>query len=505
MIAILVPGCGTAPDVQSDDAPTAPAAGPKAPEVKGTPDKSELTDTFGVFVAPSGKANADGSLAHPFDSVSAGIALAQKVGKRVYVCAGTYREQLTIVDSISVIGSLDCGATSFWKKGHARSRIEAPASPAIRAKDITSPTRLEGLDVVAPNATGRGGSSIGLLADHAGALVIANTKITAGDATDGVDGSDAPQLLQTEQVDGERALPEGACGSSNSCVWFNFPGVASPHWVAKPVKGGASACRGRGGEVIKGEDGGEGGATLYMSKLWYFRGVLYRFWSGDTPAGGVRTGTAGTAGSDGVPPVTFGRLDADGYHGDDGKAGTDGAPGHGGSGGTGSAPKKSAIDVGDNEPWAGNSGAGGGAGGCPGLAGTGGTGGGASIAVALVESPLTLDSTELTTGRGGNAGRGVFGSDPTAGGQAGANGTGVANGDGHAGGSGGRSGISTNGSAGPSVAVMHAGPAPAMKNGATQLGRGGNGVEARSHSDALGNEKTIPATPPGVAQDVLAL
>jgi hypothetical protein len=125
--------------------------------------------------------------------------------------------------------------------------------------------------------------------------------------------------------------------------------------------------------------------------------------------------------------------------------------------------------------------------------------------VALIDSPIVIENTELATGRGGNAGRGTFGSDPTPGGKPGANPSGVAEANGRAGGNGGASGISTNGGAGPSAGVMHAGAAPTVKGGAIHVGKGGKGLDARSTHDVLGNAKTIPASPQGVAQDILAL
>jgi hypothetical protein len=115
-----------------------------------------------------------------------------------------------------------------------------------------------------------------------------------------------------------------------------------------------------------------------------------------------------------------------------------------------------------------------------------------------------IEDTELSTGRGGNAGRGTFGSSPTRGGLPGAPFGGGSTGE-KAGEDGGKAGVSTNGAAGLSCGVLHIGTAPKMKGGGFHLGRGGNGVDARSQRDALGNEKTIPATPSSVAQQVLAL
>ena len=70
------------------------ASPPKAPIVTGTPDASEFNENFGVFVAPSGIAGAAGTRKQPLASIQAGIDLGKSLGKRVYVCGGTFRESL---------------------------------------------------------------------------------------------------------------------------------------------------------------------------------------------------------------------------------------------------------------------------------------------------------------------------------------------------------------------------------------------------------------------------
>lgn len=187
----------------NDAAPSVPppADTTKAPPVGGPAASNELTEAFGVFVATSGSDTGDGTRASPLARIQPAIDLAKKLGKRVYVCSGAYQEALVLADSVSIIGGLSC-VTSNWKTGAAPTRVESPTSPAILAKDIASPTRIEGLDVSAPNATEPSGSSIGLLADHAGALVIASSKITAGDATKGDDGTEGLALTNAATANG---------------------------------------------------------------------------------------------------------------------------------------------------------------------------------------------------------------------------------------------------------------------------------------------------------------
>jgi hypothetical protein len=518
----------------TDQPPVPPnGSGPKAPAVVGTPDNDELTDAFGIFVAPSGDPGNDGSLARPIDTIAGGIKAAKQVGKRVYICAGTYHEQIEVEDSISVIGGLDCGLPTHWKTSALHSRIEAPKSPALVAKNIGSPTRIEGFDLVAPNASASGQSSIGILADHSTGLRIANSTVTAGDAGHGVDGTEAQQLVQTGSINGADAIGEAKCVDGSTCSYFDrgVGHAARVWWGWEPIgssPGGTSLCTGAAGK--NGTDGGAGGGRLYQHGMR--KGALHRLPDGtpiqletddwlnyinptavwlpgpvEPPApyapvpGGGGSGAAGTNGANGAVAGELGALTSDGYAPGNGGGGADGAPGNGGNGGNGTRPNTTVKSTPKNEVWRGNSGAGGGAGGCPGLAGGPGTGGGASLAVAAIESPIFLENVGLVTGQGGNAGRGTFGSDPTPGGRAGANGTGSADGNAAPGGSGGTSGISPNGASGPSIAVLHVGPLPRVNGGSIKLGAGGSGVDERTN----GSGKTIPKTLPGVSKEVVAL
>ena len=492
----------------ADDSAAVPPRGgdeaPKAPIVTGTPDKRELTEEFGVFVAPSGRAENPGTTAFPLNTIQAGIELGKRVGKRVYVCTGTYPEALVLADSISIIGGLECTGGG-WRFGAPRTRIEAPSSPAIRAKNIASTTRLEGLDVSSPNATAASGSSIGVFADHAAGLVIAGSRITAGDGANGVDGREGTQLTQSGSADGESTVGEAECINNVTCT---KQAVAALYPWLKPRGGlgGTGTCAG-----APGHDGGAGGyggsGGLFApvqsgpTYVWHY----YAEAQGMAPEYGLnQVGRAGAAGANGTP--SDGSLSADGYAATHGVAGTDGAPGAGGYGGRGSNPIKDPGQVRFDAVWRGAGGPGGGAGGCPGLAGTAGTGGGASIAVALVDSPVVLDGTQLAAGRAGSGGRGSFGSDPTAGGRAGENRTSATVNAAGPGGNGGVAGISTNGGNGPSVGVLHSGAAPIVKSGSKITpGPTASSIDARTHQDTLGTAKTIPASPAGISKDILAL
>jgi len=492
----------------------ADGGGPKAPPVQGPTAPDELVESLGVFVAPSGNDTGDGTRKQPLAHIQAGIDLGKKLGKRVYVCTGTYSEALVLADSISVIGGLGCANPAAWTTGQPKSRLEAPASPAIVAKGMTTDTRLEGFDVVAPDATEPSASSIGLLAVNSPKLVIAATKIAAGNAANGADGADGVQLVQAGAPAGAATGWEDCSSGPETCksaltgAWIRPSGGA----------GGTSVCSGAPGH--DGERGGQGGSGGLQEVVLIgggplggpSRNGLQTLFANDAAyghtAGEARTGAPGADGTDGANGAAVGTLTESGYAPADGIPGGHGLAGKGGAGGAGLRAGVNAPDEALGTRFRGDSGAGGGAGGCPGLAGTAGTGGGASLAAVLLESPVVLDGVELTAKHGGDAGRGTFGSDPTQGGAAGYKAVEISRPSlsGRPGGNGGAAGVSGNGSAGPSIALVTKGAAPTIKGATTTTaGEPGAGVEARSRTGALGHVKTIPATPAGIAKATHAL
>jgi hypothetical protein len=120
-----------------------------------------VDDSVGVFVSSSlGTDKGDGTRARPLRSLQAGIDLAKATKRRVYACAETYAEAITLSEGVSVFGCFDCGGG--WKIGEKRAVVRAPASPAAKAQDIAKPTRIEALEILAPDVMK--GSSIGMVA-----------------------------------------------------------------------------------------------------------------------------------------------------------------------------------------------------------------------------------------------------------------------------------------------------------------------------------------------------
>jgi hypothetical protein len=477
---------GTGPGVslpEKKDPSKQEGEGATAPPVPlpGTPTEDLITEQYGVFVSPSGKPDADGSRSKPFSTITKGIEQGKKTSKHVYVCEGTFSESIAIERGISIIGGFDCSAP-VWKKTTKTTRINAPSSPAMKATNIDIATRIESLEVYAPNGTPAATTSIGLHAKSAPALVIASSKIAAGRAAAGADGSEGVQLTLGPAANGQAGL------TSRYVVNGNYA-------VQEGGAGGVGQCLGAPGH--DGENGGAGGAggsfeCPNSSSVYYQTeafGLVIVFKPGP---GQYRSGGAGAAGANGLS-ANAGALTADGFNPGNGVAGSNGQPGSGGAGSTGDE----GLYVACAAPWVSSSAAGGGAGGCPGLAGSAGAGGGASIGILAASSiGLTIDASEISADDGGAGGVGSFGSSATVGGQSGAGRPS------YPGGNGGASGVSGSGAGGPSYAIAHTnGEVKLTGNARLKHGRGGASVAARTALQ-LGVTKTIAASAAGDAKDV---
>lgn len=470
-------------DAGSDEGVDAQVVAPPG-DVTAPPDEDELTEVYGIFVSLAGTSDGEGTREKPISSIASALTKAKEQGKRVYVCQGTYKENIVLLDAVSISGGYECAA-EWTATNDGRSRIEAPTSPAVRAKDIVHPTNFIGFDVVAPDGDIANSSSIGLIVENSKQLRISRSSITAGKGLAGASGTES-------SPPGPGAATSGGQGLGSSIFYDSAPPSR------EGGQGGKSACGGK--------EGGDGGSGGVMKCSLHIRadGVQSYYMAYTTAAGTpeLRGGAAGASGKDGTSAQGLGTLSSDGYVPADGTMGSHGSPGDGGSGG---APDDDVACTASHQDMyvAKASGPGGGAGGCGGVAGTPGKGGGASIAaLVLSSSDLIFEDTKLLAGKGGDGGKGTLGSAPTAGGAPGKVPTGA--GAAQPGQRGGRPGVSGSGAGGPSFGLAHHGGQPKL-SGTTvvKAGEGGAGVPTQSTSF---QELTWTLQPsvPGLAADVFA-
>ncbi len=509
VLSVVAFGCGVfgAGESAPDPAPAGtPQENAQPPAVDGSP-------IPGVYVSTSqGSDEGAGTPARPLKSLKKAFALANEQHLRVIACAEVYAESLTLIDGVSAYGYFECAATP-WKKGDRRAIVKAPASPAVLAKGLTLPTRLEGFTVIAPDldgvpATETTGSSIALEVRDSQQLVVTGSLLHGGKASPGVDGVPGPANVITG-ADAPPARDQTTTTCNPMVVQCN----------ARTVPGGPGAvttCA----IGAAGGPGGQGGDGRFLidcapnTVAAEFRGRPLSA-SLATAAGGLKPGsvglpgTAGASGADGTDGVNgTWSLSAKGFVIGNGTAGGSGEPGQGGGGGAGTEVWFVGAFPGCNSPPIPFSetatGGGGGSGGCAGQPGTAATGGGASIGAWVVASTVSIEGTRIESSAGGRAGLGNVGGKGTSGNKPGAasilaSGK-LISGNGGPGGAGGNGGASGHGAAGPSIALVFAGTRPVLTGPELVAGAGGEGQPALSGLTPFGLIKSLPAAPPGASE-----
>jgi Protein of unknown function (DUF1565) len=449
-----------------------------------------LDSAYGVFVAPAAGSDAgdaetsgaesadpDGTSDKPYPSI--GQALANLGGKsRIYVCNGSYEEQVSITAPVSLYGGLSCAGGSAgraWSYVGQSAQVTAPPSgyalfvTGVQQGSVT----IEDVSFAASDATAPGASSIAALVVSS-TLRLARVTLSAGKGADGVAGADglaAPNYTGAAPVGGSQ-VSAGPPGSGTLTI-AGGAGAINQCAVSGMSAGGDGGlgCGGDGGSSGLGSPGtAMPPAPVTMAgRDGLPRGTILVD-AGDAAILIDDPGADGVAGAGGIAAAAedYGTLSASGWVPSPGGDGSPGDPGQGGAGATDPLYGEcgtSSQSVG---------GGGGGAGGCGGAGGKGGGGGGGSIALASVASNVTLTACALNASDGGTGGAGGAGQDGQAGGQGGdtsfpsAHQAGAAGGNG-AGGSGG-----AGGTGGISVGVLASGSTIASDGSTTETARLGS-------------------------------
>lgn len=420
-----------------------------------------------IFVSPVGDDANAGTRSAPKETLRAALDTAAAQGKDVYATQGNnYRERLVMRNGVGLYGGYDTAwRRSLTNRTQVTGAVVGSWAEGAVATDITTPTSLQHVTLIAPSPGGAGGSSYGLRAIRSGGLRLERVVASAAAGRGGTPGGD-----------GAAGQPGGNGGVSFTAA----RGITS--WGRNGGQGGRVGCwecgqdAGYPGEQgflqAPGENGlvgGPGGAGGPDSG----NGVKGEI--GDSGVKG-RDGNGGSGGS------ALGGL----WRSSSGQAGADGTHGHGGGGGGGGG----AIGVFEDP---GGTGGGGGGGGQGGRGGGAGTGGGGSFGLFLVDSSgaVVKDST-LTASTGGPAAGGGSG------GFGGGRGTGATGstkestfdeskgGDGGLGGHGGIAGGGGGGAGGPSIALFASNTALTDSGNALTHGTGGAGGSGGGGTGASG-------------------
>ena len=369
--------CGdssTNPDGGTDAHPDAPATCPSGNEPKDDP--TCVSDALGIFVSPTGSDGNPGTKESPVATLK--TALTKAAGKGfIFVCAGSYSESVDIAQSISIFGGFSCNDWTY--SASAQPKFTGTKPDYVFHLNGANQTVIGDIELDAMDAPANTGqSSIGAFVASSQGVTLERMTIHAGKGADGVDGMLTPLNAQWPDAGALKGHDApGADGGTENAV--NCPGGSGTTTGGKGGNADGFTDGQNGLPAIGGGDGGLGGTQTIACQ-------------------GGTDGKNGLAGDAGVAPTSLGDLTGTGWAALGGTAGAVGGPGQGGGGGGG-------RDNGSTQ----GGGGGGGAGACGGAGGGGGGGGGASIAIASVDSSLSVKASTLACSNAGNAGSGASG------------------------------------------------------------------------------------------------
>ena len=437
-----------------------------------------------VFVAPAGKDDASGTRDAPFGSLAHAVELAVPKKLSIYVCNGTYRENLVIRSGISIYGGYDC--TRAWTRVKDHAVLQPTDGLPLVVDSVAGDVVIDRLSFRAGRATKPGTSSQAAGIINSAYVHFWHSEFSAGDGAPGLDG--------TPGASAPSAPPNSGANGTDSVRTDCTVEIPSPACGEAP-RGGRDVslvCAFDGGTYET--SGGEGGDG---TNPWLLQGKKsclewgsphqvglpghYRINGGSWEVIYPPSDLSQLAGrSGGGAQLGIGSLDGVLYVASNaGAPGGIGLPGIPGAGGDGGAYAISTSDVCSQGFASGSGGGQGGPGGCGGTGGTGGLGGGASIALVIVKSQVQLDWASLVTGNGGNGGAGALGGAGQPGGLAGSAGkalySSIAGAPGKPGTAGGTGGSGGPGGGGPSIGILYIGVPPIVNASSYSLGLPGNG------------------------------
>src|ERR1019366_2749081 len=130
-----------------------------------------------------------GSRAAPTQTIGRAVDLARPAGKRVYVCAGSYAEQLVVGssrDGVNVYGALDCVA---WTYGAGNKVVVAPAQSGnpLEIEGLQTGVTFEDVEFDAQNASAGipSASSVAVFVSSSQGTMFDRVTMVAGNGSDG--------------------------------------------------------------------------------------------------------------------------------------------------------------------------------------------------------------------------------------------------------------------------------------------------------------------------------
>jgi hypothetical protein len=463
----------------------------------------------GLFIDPANGSDEKGAgtLNSPLRTLGRALQLLRDADgggpQRLYLAGGTYNEaELALDVPASLHGGYIRGAERWERAAANLARLDGgPVGLTVRNLSDAGVV-LEYVQVSSASAEQPGHPSIALRMVRTSGVRLRHVVLEAGLGAPGQDGLNGS------------AGRGGGDGGPGTNAMQSIPGNAGPEGSGSCDVGGlrtgglggtgtskqAGAQGNNGAPFPPGGAGGAGGAT----GTFICNGARTSCSCSSEPGVDGGVGALGNAGAPGPAGSGRGALVDETWRANQNQTGGPGGLGEPGAGGGGGGGGGSCVEATATVAGSGGGG-GGGAGGCGGTGGTGGTGGGASIALLLLDSRVSVEEgSRLNTRGGGPGGRGGNGGSGGPGGSGGQGGQGDtvtsrpasvnytstsgSGGTGGNGGNGGNGGAGGGGGGGPSVGVWCDTAARlALADGGVTfaLGEGGaGGASAGNRGDA---------------------
>lgn len=352
---------------------------------------ASISATCGVFVEP-GKVGGSGTQAAPFGTLAEALG-GNPMNLPIYVCStgAGLDEAATLSGSERLLGGVTCGD---WKATATKTARTAASNATPLTLSNTTGALVQGFAITSAAASGadgatlQGNSSIAVLADNATAT-LESVDVVAGAGAAGGEGKDEA---------GQAPGAQSAASSFNGNVGAGCDGVGGPAKAFSMCPAGGVSQGGKGGDGgnLTGNPGSPGVVNPGLGNPDGQAGNAdsgSSMWSCGSDGGAGELGHDGPNGGPGAGGMGPGTLSSTGFVGAGGMPGAPGTTGQGGGGGGG----RDLSGCGTVGP----SGGSGAAGGCGGMSGAGGGAGGASIALASINSTLSLANVRLTAEEGG--------------------------------------------------------------------------------------------------------
>lgn len=393
-----------------------------------------IDEGVGVFVDSNAAAGGMGTRAAPFKSISDAVAGNSAGRPRIYVCEGSYSENV-VESNLDIYGGFTCAGGKWAYDGNkaGTTKVTGANDGAMKFAALhltaTKSVQIADIEFAEDNAPANGGgSSIGAWVEGAGSVTFTNVTLSAGAGADAAPAGAAEDNSSDKDPTGSSTnTAAAATGKLCTCKAFG-----------KTSAGGGGAA---GDPAGVGTPGSGNPATVPSGIFNGAGGQGFDSVAGHNCANG-NPGANGASRDAGVGAVAIGVLTVAGWVPGAGSPGLAGGPGQGGGGGGG-----------DNT--GGNGGGGGGCGGCGGGGGTGGNGGGASFGLLVVDTGIKTTGGVFHSSAAGKGAAGGIGGVATMPGTKGTGGCNAGNGGNGAGGGGGGGGAG-----GASAAIAWRGSAP---------------------------------------------